>query len=387
MAPESPASEIHLHNPSLTKNPKRAYIVFFITGNPGLIEYYRTFLTHIYGSLTSSSFSSLGSTAFHVYGRSLSGFEASLAFKTAKSDHEGHLPFSLQEQISKAQDELENLVREVKRVQGTQDVRVILMGHSVGSYILLEVTRRLREKAKKEKDAVMVVGGVCLFPTVMHIAKSDSGKKATVSVPSHLSQTVWALLVSANLHVLKPQQLYRPANSTKPLFNIPHFALGVSILAKALTFFIPLSFLTFLIQKFMSFPADAAHITASFVKSSHGVRQALHMARDEMREITADPWDNDIWGASDPSTHPHPRPILRFLFAKKDHWVADETRDELMKVRGRLGDDPGDEVWKPKMEVDVEEGWVHGFCIKQSIPVAGRVSEWLRDIVQKDLEQ
>ena len=206
MAPDPPASEIHLYNPTPTKNPKRAYIVFFITGNPGLIEYYRTFLTHIYGSLTSSSFTSPESTAFHVYGRSLSGFEASFASRTAKSDHEGHLPFSLQEQIFKVQDELENLVREVKRLQGTQDVQVILMGHSVGSYILLEVTRRLREKAKKEKDAVRVVGGVCLFPTVTHIAKSDSGKKATVSVPSHLSQTVLALLVFLNLHVSKLQE-------------------------------------------------------------------------------------------------------------------------------------------------------------------------------------
>ena len=137
----------------------------------------------------------------------------------------------------------------------------------------------------------------------------------------------------------------------------------------------------------MSFPADAAYVTASFVKSPHGVRQALHMARDEMREITTDAWDDDIWGALDPSTHPHSRPILRFLFAKTDHWVADETRDELMKVRGRLGDDSGDEVWKPKMEVDVEEGWVHGFCIKQSVPVAERVSGWIKDIIQKDFEQ
>ena len=58
-----------------------------------------------------------------------------------------------------------------------------------------------------------------------------------------------------------------------------------------------------------------------------------------------------------------------------------------MKMRGRLEDDSGDEMWKPKMEVDVEEGWVHGFCIKQSIPVAERVSEWVGDIVRKDLEQ
>lgn len=71
-------------------------------------------------------------------------------------------------------------MRDVKEKHGSQDVRVILMGHSVGSYILLEVIRRVREKAKIEEEAVRIIGGVCLFPTVTHIAKSESGRKATV---------------------------------------------------------------------------------------------------------------------------------------------------------------------------------------------------------------
>jgi hypothetical protein len=61
-----------------------------------------------------------------------------------------------------------------------------------------------------------------------------------------------------------------------------------SKLALALTYFIPLPLFTFAVQKLLSFPPAAAHTTASFVKSPHGVHQALHMARDEMREITTD---------------------------------------------------------------------------------------------------
>lgn len=89
-----------------------------------------------------------------------------------------------------------------------------------------------------------------------------------------------------------------------------------------------------------------------------------YMAHDEMRAITIDKWDDDLWGAARPTDHPHPRPTLRFLFAKSDHWVADETRDTLIKIHGANGDDG--EKWKPRMEVDEEEGWPHGFCISGS---------------------
>lgn len=142
----------------------------------------------------------------------------------------------------------------------------------------------------------------------------------------------------------------------------------------------------------MGFPADAAHVTASFVKSANGVQQALHMARDEMLQITTDEWDAEIWGAADsPSS-----PILRFLFAESDHWVANETRDKLIEARGRVvsssdqdGCGEGDvvEEWRPIMEIDEKEGWPHGFCIKHSIPVAERVAGYVKTILEKDFEK
>jgi hypothetical protein len=47
----------------------------------------------------------------------------------------------------------------------------------------------------------------------------------------------------------------------------------------------------------------------------------------------------------------------------------------------------GEEDWKPKMEVDEEEGWPHGFCIKHSVPLADRVSGYIEDIVERDLQE
>ena len=87
----------------------------------------------------------------------------------------------------------------------------------------------------------------------------------------------------------------------------------------------PVSVLAFLIRIFMKFPSDAAHVTASFVKSKDGVHQALHMAHDEMQTITADRWDEEIWGAAQKRRNRRKSPVLKFLFAKKDHWFVSIT--------------------------------------------------------------
>lgn len=147
------------------------------------------------------------------------------------------------------------------------------------------------------------------------------------------------------------------------LESLPTLPVLASLLAHILTFFFPTLLLTELLALLLAHPPDAARTTAEFLKSHHGVRQALHMAADELQTITHDRWDEEIWGAADPSPVEAPRPKLFFLFGKDDHWVADETRDELMAARGRArGERRDGERWKPVMEVD-ESGIPHGFCI------------------------
>lgn len=80
-----------------------------------------------------------------------------------------------------------------------------------------------------------------------------------------------------------------------------------------------------------------------------------HMAADEMRTITSDKWDDDIWGVA------HARePITKvfFYFGVDDHWVAEKTRDEIIAARGQ-SDGSG-----PKMFI-CEEGLPHAFCISK----------------------
>jgi pimeloyl-ACP methyl ester carboxylesterase len=386
------SSEIHLHQPpqpSYRPQSSTTYIIYFITGNPGLIEYYRVFLSHLYALLTSTTSNTPTPPTFHIYGRSLSGFETS---PLSQHNHSNPPPYSLQDQIRDSSSELENLVRSVRESEGAaKNIRVILMGHSVGAYILLEITRLLRKKAENalEEESVRIVGGICLFPTVTHIAKSASGRKSGVccsKLSSH-KNFIFEFIPPPTLISHLSYLINQPTNHPQWLLTLPHFARISSFLAFILTYLIPTSFLTLLIATVLRFPSSAAKVTASFIKSPHGVYQALHLARDEMLQITSDSWDTEIWGAAHVSTHAHARPIIRFLFAEEDHWVANETRDELIRARGliREGDGGEEEDWKPVMEIDEEEGWPHGFCIKHSVPVAERVFGYVKDIVEKDL--
>lgn len=181
--PSPPTSQIHLRSPPEPgkKFAARTYIIYFLTGNPGLIEYYRTFLTHLYGLLSRNTASNRD-VEFQVYGRSLSGFEMDASdMKTMKWRKQP--PYGLQDQIRHSEDELTELVEEIKE-QGAKDVRVIIVGHSVGAYIALEVIRRLRAHGMAGDDFdTRIVGAVGLFPTVVDIARSESGIKASVRFP------------------------------------------------------------------------------------------------------------------------------------------------------------------------------------------------------------
>ena len=81
-----------------------------------------------------------------------------------------------------------------------------------------------------------------------------------------------------------------------------------------------------------------------------------------MQTITSDKWTDDVWGTS---TTRDPPAKLFFYFGRKDHWVADRTRDEIIHVRGRKVTN-GE---CPEMYV-CEEGLPHAFCLSRSIPLS-----------------
>ena len=81
-----------------------------------------------------------------------------------------------------------------------------------------------------------------------------------------------------------------------------------------------------------------------------------------MKTITADAWDDELWGVSKAQNSSRNETKLYFYFGTDDHWVANETRDELIAARAAT-DQLRDED-KPTMEIDTH-GIPHGFCISK----------------------
>ncbi|EEQ29537.1 hypothetical protein McanCB56680_006101 [Microsporum canis] len=345
-------------------------LVYFISGNPGLISYY-----HLFFSLLSSELSSQPNGSYIIRGRSLGGFEVpDPQSKTVEQQQEDSKKsptrlYSLGDQIAFMERDLEEFVRawqDAVQAEHALEERpranVIVMGHSVGAYIAMEIMRRRREKAGLQKrmgmsDGVLeqtasvegdrlgldIIGGIMLFPTVVDIAKSPNGRVLT------------------------------------KLLYIPYLPLLVSMLAGFLVCILPELVLYRIVSYVMRNPRkEAVETTVSMLKNAPIVRQALHMAADEMREISADKWSDELWGFGSPTNTPKDRLTkMIFYFGRNDHWVAETTREEIIQSKTKAKQSaPG-----PVLTV-CEDGVVHGFCIGHSEIMANKVGKFIKDIVR-----
>lgn len=175
----------------------------------------------------------------------------------------------------------------------------------------------------------------------------------------------------------------------------------------------------------MSSSSEALDVTIRFLRTKGAVAQALCMAKDEMVAIGEADWKGEVWGAMKTTTTNIERgkdgdgdggggddngngkewkvPWLFFWFAGEDHWVARETREEvLVALQERFGDDDdGDDGdnddqkkedrrdekrranRRPVVVVDENDGLVHAWCLSQSELVAARVRDWVGDILRE----
>lgn len=192
--------------------------VFFISGNPGLISYYHDFLSLVSEKLAAEDAQENDdlSSGFRIYGASLGGFDVGDKKEEDKKGKKGNndpstlIPgrlYSLEEQIDFVEKKLHALMRDsassepepmnprratrstTAAIQKSNKQKVILIGHSVGAYIAMEILRRHREEEKmgdgeaaEEEGPFDIVGAVLLFPTVIDIAKSAAGKRLTVCI-------------------------------------------------------------------------------------------------------------------------------------------------------------------------------------------------------------
>jgi pimeloyl-ACP methyl ester carboxylesterase len=209
------------------ENPSASYhLIFFISGNPGLISYYDTFLRTLHQLLSENG---SDEDVFHIYGESLAGF----GDNDTPSNATG-LPYSLEEQVETRIQCLESrrIPSGVRRDQAYDSI--ILIGHSVGTFIILEMLKRL-----KKSPRLNIKAGILLFPTVTHIAESPRGIKLA------------------------------------GILRIPGLAKAVGLLANTLTWLAPRSAVRLFVRLVTGMSDEAIEVTTRFLTSRMGVWQAL----------------------------------------------------------------------------------------------------------------
>lgn len=328
--------------------PRRT-LIYFIPGNPGLAGYYVPFLKTLRELLDESATRACEKgeavkVEFDILSRNLLGFddadhEPPFGIPTRTEtveDTEENVPFCLDDQIHAVWDSLEELVTD-----GRYD-EVILMGHSVGAYIGMEVFHRhhiqLRHSQQQGSQGAGVPvpvpftlkAGIMLFPTVWDIAQSPNGVKFDALIRNNT-------FMDRNAHFI----------------------------AKYVVDLFPGWFLRGIIRRVMGFSDQGAEVTTRFLQSRDGIWQSLYLAKDEMGVITGEKWEREMWEARQDSEEEgegnggEGADRFFFLFGQKDHWVADKTRDAF--IQKREGHSEG------RVKVLVEEtGKVpHAFCIRE----------------------
>ena len=231
----------HYELPSKNEKNKTSQtcLIFFIPGNPGLVGYYEPFLDTLRSLLDEAEARGGNTKLYHIYSQNLLGFDDadhprpfSAAATSSSSSSSQQPPYSLEEQISHLCSRLADLNSPVPYD------KVVLMGHSVGAYMAVEVFHRYHISPFPQLN---LHSAVLLFPTVTHIARSPNGRR-----------------------------LSRLRNTTAPLFDtLAHRV------ARAFLSFWPAYLLGCFLRVVWRMPSHAAAVTTRFLKSRDGIWQAL----------------------------------------------------------------------------------------------------------------
>lgn len=122
---------------------------FMFPGNPGCVDFYIPYMTMVHELSRQTTNPFVCVTVGH----------ASHSVRTASTER-----FNLQQQVQHKINVINYFL------EHEPNAYVILAGHSVGSYMALEVARQLPSPDK-------FLAGILLFPTVMHIGSTVNGKK------------------------------------------------------------------------------------------------------------------------------------------------------------------------------------------------------------------
>ncbi|KAI4378649.1 hypothetical protein MLD38_016100 [Melastoma candidum] len=268
--------------------------VFFIPGNPGVVMYYKDFVESLYEQMD-------GKVSITAVGH----------LSHSKEDWAKGRLFSLQEQIDHKIDFIREELQKLK-------VPMLLVGHSIGSYISLEIFKR-------SPAAVSYCIGLYPFLTL----NLESMKQSLIK---NITQS---LVVSLALSSIVASLGLLPTETTQFVVS--------NTVGKSWT-------------------KPAVEATCSHLLKFHMMRNILFMAMTEFHELKDEP----NWAFMRANQQK-----LAFLFGIDDHWGPLQMHGESVFV-------PIDQIRKqvPGITLSVErEGHTHAFCCTE----AG--SRWVAHLV------
>ncbi|KAH9974435.1 hypothetical protein BGW80DRAFT_1304066 [Lactifluus volemus] len=194
--------------------------------------------------------------------------------------------------------------------------RVLLVGHSIGCWLIQEVIKA-RRTALSSRD----VGVFMLFPVISHIARTPNGKKLSL-----LCRPPWPRLV-AYLSLL--------------MGYAPLYILGLAQ---------------------PSWPRNQLQVLHGLLKAPAAIYSIMTMANSEMetlRELDAD----FLRGLAEG---------LWIHYAEDDNWVGEQREIVLSALRGTYAEIQG------RIVLDRDNGIPHSFCINHSAEIASQCVGWMR---------
>lgn len=164
--------------PPPSDSAQKRVLIFFVPGNPGLVEYYRHFLDIVRKRLNDRV--STTGTQYYISGASLAGFDVNHGSRQTSATSQG-LPLSLDAQVEDVFERLKLTAARIRNDHNIQgDLPVVVIGHSIGAYMVLETVAKWQQIKQQSPTGMELIAGLCLFPTIYELALSPTGRKVGV---------------------------------------------------------------------------------------------------------------------------------------------------------------------------------------------------------------
>lgn len=310
--------------PLLSSRP----LLVLIPGNPGLVDFYFTYLDLIQKRHPSLELLCI----------SHAGFKSD---DISTSDDSTFSFYNLDFQIKHKLDILKHFILSENR-----PAELYFLSHSVGSYVTQRVVHGLiNDNELQNKMHIKFIGLIC--PTIIDIGRSNSGQ-AISKMFAYLPVIQIAVYFSTLMNFILPEQFIK-------------YLVKNTVIEKG----------TSTNEETKESIDNSTMGALKIFKSTNIIKQALNLAKDEMKTILKDDEFNDWFFESLSSKHDV---RIWTYFAHNDHWVHDTTKDYILaRYHSNHNRNLSFQIG------DLEDSITHSFCVNESIEFSEITSEKLSE--------